>query len=109
MAERAYQRVITKGNSLFAWNKLLNIYTTANNVRAAFSIIWAVLDYFNEQGITHYKALPSWLEDNIYKMISKNGLKEIRKAALKEKMKIYPMIDECLKKAELNHVNNFNS
>lgn len=95
MAERAYKRVAAKGFSAYAWWRLLEIYATANNVRAALICVSEVLDYFAETlGLDDYVALPPWIEEPLFKLVAKNGLKEIKRAAQTEKVKKYPIVGE---------------
>ena len=59
MAERAYQRVLEKGWSFYAFSRLLNIYTKVNNIDASLDCIRTALDYLSRRkGVRVYKSLP---------------------------------------------------
>ena len=105
MAEKAYRKVIAKGYSVYAWNRLLDIYVTANNMHAAFSCIWDVFEYFTDiLKVSHYRAPPVWIENAVYRLVSKNGLKAVKTTVMKEKMKKLKVLDDCLIKAEEDRI-----
>ena len=106
MAERAYQRALEKGWSLYACERLISIYTMANNLEAAFDYIKTVLDYFaRRKGIKVYKGLPGWIENAIFKLIAINGYKKVRKMVPKTNAnKKYDCLEACLSKAREIHI-----
>lgn len=101
MAERAYQRVLEKGWSLYAYEKLLNIYTLANNLEAAFDCMKNVLDYFaRRKGVKVFKGLPGWMENAMFKLIAAHGHKRVKKLIGKSNSdKRYEPLEACLSKA----------
>lgn len=107
MAERAYQRVLEKGWSLYAFSKLIEIYKKANNPKGLFMCVWNLLKYFsNIFGIRVYSGLPGWIENGIFSMIAKNGFIYIKKLVNNDKLKQYNAIEACVLQAEKRRVYN---
>ncbi len=108
MAERAYRKVIQKGFSMFAWTRLLEFYTSANNVRASVACIAEVLEHFEEElSVKEYTGLPAWLEEPLNRMIAKNGIQEVEDAMKEEQCSQYSVLTRALVKAKMRKVYNY--
>jgi hypothetical protein len=77
LAERAYRNGIEKGFSLYAWSRLLKIYSETYNPKACLVCMAEILDQAEEDGIDTYTKFPSWIEEILYDLIASNGLKTI--------------------------------
>ena len=97
MAERAYKRVTAKGFSIYAWSRLLEIYSSANNIRATFACLVDILDYFiDTMGISNFASLPCWIEEPFFRLVTKNGLKEVERLIKEEKMDRFKPINDLI-------------
>jgi len=108
MAERAYRRTITKGFSMYAWSRLLDFYTSANNLRASVACIAELLDHFtDDKGISEFPyGLPQWIEKYINRLISKNGSEIVETALQEEKCEQMELIRKTLAKSKERKVYN---
>jgi len=107
MAERAYQRVLEKGWSLYSFGRLIEIYKQANNPKGILMCVWNLLKYFNKVfGINTVDVLPGWIEDGIFNVIAKNGFIYMKKLMNNEKLKPYVAIENCLLRAGRERVYN---
>src|SRR3569833_2374857 len=77
LAERAYRNGIEKGFSLYAWSRLLQIYTETSNPRACLVCMAEILDRAEEDGIDAFIKFPYWIEEVLHNMIANNGLKTV--------------------------------
>ena len=79
LAERAYRNGIEKGYSLYAWSRLMRIYTDTYNPKACLVCMAEILDQAEEDGIEKYIRFPGWIETMLHELIANNGLKTISK------------------------------
>ena len=79
LAERAYRNGIEKGYSLYAWSRLMRIYTDTYNPKACLVCMAEILDQAEEDGIEQYVRFPGWIENMLHELIANNGLKTITK------------------------------
>jgi hypothetical protein len=76
LAERAYRYVVEKGFSLYAWHRLMKIYSRAGNPKAVLVCIIEVIKQLEQEKIV-FDGVPSWIEDVLCKTCSGCGHKQI--------------------------------
>ena len=75
-AERAYRYVVDKGFSLFAWYRLMKIYTKAGNPKAVLICIVEMIKQM-ESELVVFENLPQWIEVLLAKLCKGCGFKQI--------------------------------
>ena len=75
-AERAYRYVVDKGFSIFAWHRLMKIYTKAGNPKAVLVCVVEMVKQMESENIA-FETLPQWIEVLLAKLCKGCGFKQI--------------------------------
>jgi len=100
LAEKAYRNAIERGFSLFAWYRLLNIYSETYNPKACLVCVAEVLDQADDDGIVKFVKMPYWMESVIYHLVAVNGLSSIVKLTKEMELEDCKSLTNSLVKAQ---------
>jgi len=109
LAEKAYRNAIERGFSLFAWYRLLNIYSETYNPKACLVCVAEVLDQADDDGIVKFVKMPYWMESVIYHLVAVNGLSSIVKLTKEMELEDCKSLTNSLVKAQYWWVEGANS
>lgn len=99
LAERAYRNGIEKGFSLYAWSRLLKIYSETYNPKACLVCMAEILDQAEEDGIEIFIKFPSWIEEILHDLIANNGLKTILRLIKEMELEDCKPLTDAIQKA----------
>lgn len=107
LAERAFRNGIEKGFSLFAWSRLLKIYSDTCNPKACLVCMAEILDQAEEDGLQTYLKFPSWIEEALHGLISSNGIKTIIRLVKEMELEDCKALTDAIEKAYQLKVEGF--
>ena len=98
LAERAYRYVVEKGFSLYAWYKLMKIYTKSCNPLAVLTCVIEVVKHLMKDGVALAGDLPEWIEVELSQICSGCGINQLCATANELGCSRYPCIARTIKK-----------
>ena len=95
LAERAYRYVVDKGFSIFAWHRLMKIYTKAGNPKAVLVCIVEMIQQMEIESVV-FECLPPWIEVLLAKLCKGCGFKQISSLGEEVGIKKVPALIKAL-------------